>query len=353
MRRALELAQRGLGATHPNPMVGAVVVNEGRIVGEGFHVRVGGAHGEVAALQSAGAAAHGATLYVTLEPCAHHGRTPPCTDAILAAGIARVVYAADDPNPMAAGGADVLRAAGVLVDGGVARQEARSANAAFFHRHEHETPFVALKLALSIDGAVAVAPGVRSQITGDEAQRHTHRLRAAHDAVMVGSRTAAIDDPLLTVRCAEAGRQPVRVVLDSHAGLRLDSKLAATANVAPVTVVCGDDVASDRREALHHAGVRTLAVPRTAEGVDVRAAVDALWDEGIRSILVEGGPRLADALLRGGLLRRMYLFIAPASLGAGAVPGFSGPARLAGWHCVAAERVGRDALLTFDPAEHP
>jgi diaminohydroxyphosphoribosylaminopyrimidine deaminase / 5-amino-6-(5-phosphoribosylamino)uracil reductase len=349
MRRALQLAHLGLGATHPNPMVGAVVVRDGRVVGEGFHARHGGAHGEIVALASAGEAARGATLYVTLEPCAHHGRTPPCTDAILAAGIVRVVYAAEDPNPEAAGGAEILRKAGIQVEGGVERAQARSANAVFFHTHEHATPFVAVKLALSLDGAVAGATGTRTPITGGEAQQRTHRLRAAHDAVMIGSRTAAIDDPLLTVRCADAGRQPLRIVLDSNASLALDSQLAATLSHAPVTVICGDHVAASRLEALHQAGIHTIAVKRSSEGIDLGAAFDALTTAGVRSILVEGGPRLVEALLAQERVSRMYIFMAPRVLGGGAVPAFTNPGLLDDWRCIAAEPLGRDALLIFDP----
>jgi diaminohydroxyphosphoribosylaminopyrimidine deaminase / 5-amino-6-(5-phosphoribosylamino)uracil reductase len=351
MRRALELAHLGLGGSHPNPLVGAVVVREGVIVGEGWHERHGAAHGEVNALHRAGAAAVGATLYVTLEPCAHHGRTPPCTDAIIAAGIRRVVFAAEDPNPKAAGGAQLLRAAGIEVAGGVERSAARSVNALFFHTHEEDTPFVALKLAMSLDGGIAAAPGARTQLTGAEAQRVTHRLRAAHDAVLIGSGTARADDPLLTVRLFHGQRQPARIVLDSEGAISLNSKLVATARDGPLFVICGNDVAGERLQQLQNMGVRILAVPRGTGGVDLRSALRAVQAEGVQSILVEGGSAVANAFLAAGLVHRLSLFLAPRILGAGTLPAFTVPGTIDGWRCTRAQTVGDDAFLTFDPPE--
>jgi diaminohydroxyphosphoribosylaminopyrimidine deaminase / 5-amino-6-(5-phosphoribosylamino)uracil reductase len=352
MRRALALAQQGRGATHPNPLVGAVVVQHGRVVGEGWHSRFGGPHAEVLALQAAGDDARGATLYVTLEPCAHHGRTPPCTDAVIAAGIARVVFAAADPNPVAAGGTAVLEAAGIIVHGGVEEDAARSQNAVFLHAHERSTPYVALKLAVSLDAALAAAPGRRTQLTGADAMTETHRLRASHDAVLIGSGTARTDDPLLTVRAFTPHRQPARVVLDTDATLSTASQLAASVAAGDVFVVAGDDVAPEQRAALDAAGISLRTVPRAAGGVDLAAALAVLRHEGIRSILVEGGATLAAALLRDGLVNRIHLFVAPLLLGPGAVPAFPVAAPLDGWRCVAADRCGDDALLVFDPAEN-
>jgi diaminohydroxyphosphoribosylaminopyrimidine deaminase / 5-amino-6-(5-phosphoribosylamino)uracil reductase len=200
MRQALVLAARGRGLVHPNPLVGAVIVRNDAIIAAGYHEEYGGAHAEVNALRSAGEAAAGARMYVTLEPCTHHGRTPPCTDAILAARIGDVVIAASDSNPVATGGADILRAAGVRVTTGILERESRRLNAIFHHWHEHGTPFVTLKLATSAEGHIAAAPGVRTAITGPIANAEVHRMRAMHDAILVGIGTALTDDPLLTVR---------------------------------------------------------------------------------------------------------------------------------------------------------
>jgi diaminohydroxyphosphoribosylaminopyrimidine deaminase / 5-amino-6-(5-phosphoribosylamino)uracil reductase len=357
MRRALELALRGRLGTHPNPMVGAVLVRDGRVVGEGWHREYGGPHAEVEALVAAGEAARGATLYVTLEPCSHHGRTPPCTDALIAAGIARVVIAAEDPNPAARGGAVRLQAAGLEVVTGVERAAARSLNAAFFHVHERGTPFVALKLALSLDGLIAARPGERTSITGPEVQAETHALRAAHDAVMVGSVTARVDDPLLTVRRVTTPRQPIRIVIDSEAGLDPGSRLVATVADAPVWVVCAEDAPAAHRRRLEREGVRVLAVPRGSAGdsaarVDLDAAAAALREHGVRVILVEGGAGLAAGLLDAGLVQRLHLFVAPLFLGGPGIPAFAA-SRREEWRFVAVQRLGADVLLTLDPAHAP
>jgi diaminohydroxyphosphoribosylaminopyrimidine deaminase / 5-amino-6-(5-phosphoribosylamino)uracil reductase len=353
MRRALELAHRGLGGTWPNPMVGAVVVRAGEVVGEGFHAQCGGPHAEVVALGDAGEAARGATLYVTLEPCSHHGRTPPCTDAVISAGIARVVYAAADPNPTAAGGAEQLRRGGVAVIGGVEREAARSVNAAFFAGCEGTEPFVALKLATSIDGAIAAAPGERTQLTGAAAAGRTHRLRAHHDAIVVGVGTARIDDPLLTVRGISVERSPARVVVDTHASLPLGSQLVRTVEQAPLVLFCAEDAAAERVEALQQAGVTVHLVPREGARLDLAAALAVLAAADMRAVLVEGGAALATALIERGLADRIYLFIAPRFLGAGAVPAFRVATPTAGWRPVRVERLDADTLITFDPAAMP
>jgi diaminohydroxyphosphoribosylaminopyrimidine deaminase / 5-amino-6-(5-phosphoribosylamino)uracil reductase len=240
MRRAITLAEQGWGQTAPNPMVGAVVVREGAIVGEGWHTRYGEAHAEVEALRSAGERARGATMFVTLEPCNHHGRTPPCTEAILAAGIRRVVIAVADPNPVAAGGAERLREGGVDVAIGLGEKSARELNAAFFHSFAVDRPFVQLKLALSLDGAMADHTRHQGWLTGDQARMEVHRLRAGADAVAVGIGTALADDPLLTVRGFTPPRvPPVRVVFDTSARLPLTSRLVQTAREIPVVWSAG------------------------------------------------------------------------------------------------------------------
>jgi len=351
MRRALELAPRGWGRTAPNPMVGCVIVRDGELVGEGWHREYGGPHAEVEALRQAGEAARGATAYVTLEPCAHHGKTPPCTDALIAAEVRRVVYAASDPNSKAAGGAEVLRAAGVEAVGGVEEQAARDANAVFFHAHSPAgaaRPFVALKLALSADARIADRDGGAVWITGEEARAETHRLRACCDAVAAGIGTALADDPLLTVRGEIIPRiPPARVVFDRSLRLPLASKLVRGAAEAPVIAVAGEDAPVERERALEGAGVRVLRAP---EGLE--RTLETLRQAGIRSMFVEGGAALAGSLLRAGAVDRLYLFYAPLFLGPEGLSPFaaleSPPiADAARWRRVATEAFGADTLVTL------
>jgi diaminohydroxyphosphoribosylaminopyrimidine deaminase/5-amino-6-(5-phosphoribosylamino)uracil reductase len=298
MRRALALAEQGWGQTAPNPMVGAVVVRDGRVVGAGYHRRYGGPHAEVEALGAAGDAARGATLYVTLEPCTHYGKTPPCVDAIIAAGVARVVAAVADPSPEAGGGAQRLRAAGIDCMVGSLEAEARELNAPFFHSFTSDRPWVTLKLAVSLDGAIADASRKPGRLTGDDARRETHRLRAGHDAIAVGIGTALADDPALTVRDWPAPRvPPIRVVFDRRARLPLGGQLARTAREAPTWVVTASPAALDgdaraRTAALQAAGLEVLAANA------IPAALRALRGKGVRSILLEGGAHLAGDFLR-------------------------------------------------------
>jgi len=323
MRRALDLARRGWGQTAPNPMVGAIVVRDGVVVGEGFHARYGAEHAEVGALRAAGDRASGATLYVTLEPCNHHGKTPPCAHAVLAAGIARVVAATSDPNPPASGGAERLRGAGVAVDIGIGEDEARELNAPFFHALASDRPWIALKLAMSLDGAIANAAGTRGTrgawLTGPSARREVHRLRAGADAVAVGIGTVLADDPMLTVRDAPTPPPrvpPRRVVFDSELRIPLGAALVRTARVVPTTVIARRADPA-RRDAL------------CAAGVDVRVhdalepALIALASDGVRMLLVEGGARLAASLIEQSLVDRLIIFHAPVVLGTGALNAFA------------------------------
>ena len=349
MRRALELARRGWGRVHPNPMVGAVVVREDAVVGEGCHEEFGGPHAEVIALRAAGDAARGATLYVTLEPCAHHGKTPPCVDAIIAAGIARVVYAAPDPSPQARGGAQRLKDAGIDVIADVERDAARVLNAAFFHIHESGPPFVALKLAMSLDAGIAMAPGVRTSLTGPAALSAMHGLRSGYDAILIGIGTALSDDPLLTVREAPVRTQPVRIVADTTARLPLDSRLVSTLDEAPVWVLCADDAPGDRVAALEAAGVRVLRLRRDGDHIDLKQALATLANEGILTLFAEGGAGLAGSLLALDAVQRMYLFLAPLFLGPGAVPAFGiGRPEHDRWRCTSTDWHGSDVLVTMD-----
>lgn len=323
MRRAIALAERGWGRVHPNPLVGAIIVRGDEVVGEGWHTAFGAPHAEVEALDGAGDAARGATAYVSLEPCAHHGKTPPCTDALVAAGVARVVFGAEDPTTEAGGGAERLRTAGVEVVGGVEREAVRRQNASFFHAAVHGRPWVALKYALSLDGGLARQVGERTLVTGAEAQADTHRLRAGHDAILVGSGTARVDDPLLTVRGAvDPIRPPLRVIVDTAARLAPTARVLQTVDEAVVVLLVSDDADASRTARLEEAGARVVPVTSGDGGLDLAAALDALWTLEVRSVLCEGGGRLGSALLRSRLASRLYVYYAPILLGRDAVPGF-------------------------------
>lgn len=344
MGRALELAEVGWGRVQPNPLVGAVVVRDGSIVGEGAHREFGGPHAEVEALRQAGADAADATLYVTLEPCVHHGKTPPCTDAVRDHGIRRLVYAVPDPNPEARGGAEQLRGAGVEVVSGVEEARARRQNALFLRPLETGRPFVALKLALTLDAAIAAAPGERTRITGQEGEKEVHRLRSAFDAILVGARTARIDDPELTVRHGPQPRTPPRrVVVASEAGLPLDGRLARTARDVPVATFAGPAADAEQVAALERLGVDVVRTDPS----DVEEMLGALWERGVRTILCEGGGRLASSLLEADCVDRLYLLYAPRVFGHGAVPAFPGGARFQGT-VTASRGLGRDTLITID-----
>lgn len=317
MDEALALARQGWGQTAPNPMVGAVLYSGDRKVGEGFHARFGDAHAETVAISAAGGTAKGGTLYVTLEPCAHHGKTPPCTEAVIAAGIARVVIATRDTNPAASGGAERLRAAGIAVDIGTRETEARELNAAFFHSAGADRPWVTLKLALSLDGAIAGAGRVGGWLTGEESRRTVQSMRAGADAIAVGVQTALADDPQLTARSDPPPRlPPLRVVFDRSARLSSQSILARTARGTPTIIVTAT---STRMPAdLENLGVEQLM----AEDVD--DALRQLRKRGVLSLIVEGGAGLAASFLAGDNVDRLVIFRAPIILGAGALGAFSG-----------------------------
>jgi diaminohydroxyphosphoribosylaminopyrimidine deaminase / 5-amino-6-(5-phosphoribosylamino)uracil reductase len=350
MRRALALAERGWGHTAPNPMVGAVVVRDGSVVGEGWHGHYGGPHAEVEALRAAGEGARGATLYVSLEPCNHEGKTPPCTDAILAAGVRRVVAACDDPSSVAQGGARRLRDAGLEVLVGVEESAARELNASFFHALRSDRPFVQLKLALSLDGALADHSRMPGWLTGEDARREVHRLRAGADAIAVGIGTVLADDPELTVRHAPPPRvAPTRVVFDTSARLPRTSKLARGAADVPVVVVCWAPEPA-HAAALEHTGVTLLHAATS------RDALVALRERGVRSILVEGGATLASALVQEALVDRLVIFRAPLVLGGGALNAFGSvpPTRAEDaqrWRLLGTRRFGDDEMSVYAPPD--
>lgn len=317
MRHALGLAALGLNTTDPNPRVGCVLVRDGHVVGEGWHERAGGPHAEVCALESAGEAARGATAYVTLEPCAAQGRTPPCTAALVEAGVARVVYAVADPNPKMSGGAEKLRAAGIEVSGGLLASEARELNVGFFSRHERALPWVRVKLGASLDGRTALASGASRWITGNRARADVQLYRARSSVVLTGAGTVLADDPELNVRLDGAGRQPLRVVLDRALRVPPGARVYAAGGSAAVFSVAPDP---GRRAALEQQGVCVEVLPAGEGGVDLAAALARLAAWPANEVWVEAGPRLTGALLVAGLVDELVVYVAPCLLGPQAQP---------------------------------
>jgi diaminohydroxyphosphoribosylaminopyrimidine deaminase/5-amino-6-(5-phosphoribosylamino)uracil reductase len=323
MSRALALAERGRGRTSPNPMVGALVVDrDGVIVGRGAHEFAGGPHAEVHALNEAGARAVGATLYCTLEPCSHTGRTGPCAPLVAAAGIARAVIATEDPNPLVGGkGARYLREHGVDVLIGVLGRPAARLNRAFFTLMQRRRPFVTMKVAVSADGRIAAAPGVRTKLTGDAADRIVHRERAEVDAIAIGSGTVLADDPLLTSRLVHRVRPLVRVVFDTRLRTPPTARLLSTLGAGPVIIVTTPNSAAaapGRVQALVDAGAAVEIVERP--GAPLEAALERLGTMGVTSMIVEGGTSLHRAFWDAGLVDRVQIFVAPVTLGPGGVP---------------------------------
>jgi diaminohydroxyphosphoribosylaminopyrimidine deaminase/5-amino-6-(5-phosphoribosylamino)uracil reductase len=349
MDRALELAWRGWGKVHPNPLVGAVVLAGGEPVGEGWHAEYGGRHAEPEALDRAGPRAADATLVVNLEPCLHQGLQPPCTDAILHAGVKRVVVAVADPNPIAAGGAERLRAAGVEVEVGLRGEEARAQNAAFLHRiRDSSRPFVALKLATTLDGQIADLAGHSRWVSGEEARDFVHWLRAGFDAVGVGGRTVRADDPSLTVRGNVQPRNaPRRIIFDAGADLDPQLALVRSARETPTILVTAPSAPGGRVARLEAAGLTILRSP------DLAGAMHSLRAMDVTSLLVEGGGRLAGALLSNDLVDRYYWIQSPLWLGDRGVPAVSGlPSgpieRAERWRVVERRSLGADTLLVLD-----
>jgi len=337
MDAALEAG--ALGTPSPNPHVGAAVVRDGKILGRGHHERAGEDHAEIAALREAGASARGATLYVTLEPCNHEGRTPPCTDAVIAAGIARVVIGCRDPNPhVAGGGVEKLVGAGVRVDVGCREAEARKLIAPWSKFVTTGLPYVTLKLGLSLDGRIASRTGSSKWVTGPEARARVHLLRAHHDAVVIGIGTALADDPRLTVRDAP-GQSPLRIIFDTKLRLPLSGRLVQSAREVPTWVICTTDAPSSAEGQLTERGVEVLRAPPSAEGrIDPIAALRMMASRGIVAAMIEGGAELAGSVLAGAVVDELHAFIAPILLGPRGRPGavdWAGPATPADAPCIA------------------
>src|SRR5688572_25372270 len=319
MDLALELAARGWGQVAPNPMVGAVIFAGDEKVGEGFHARFASPNAEAEAIRQAGERASGARLYVNLEPCNQEGRNPPCVDAIIRAGITRVVIAAADPNPVAAGGAERLRNAGVQVDFGPRAREAKELNAPFFHALTSDRPWITLKLAMSLDGAIAGVKRVGGWLTNQASRAMVQRIRANSDAIAVGIETALVDDPQLTARTDPPPRvSPMRVIFDRSARLPSTSRLARTARQIPTLIVTSYGV--EPGEELKACGVESLAAKNLPD------ALSKLYERGVKSLLVEGGAGLAASFLGSGLIDRLVIFRAPIVLGSGALNAFAGVA---------------------------
>lgn len=325
LRRAIDLAERGRGSAHPNPVVGCVVVDaEDEVVGEGWHERAGQPHAEIVALRQAGERARGSTVYVTLEPCGHHGRTAPCTEALIAAGVAQVVYGLEDPNPQAGGGAQRLREEGIEVTSGVLADEVAMQNEVFVHVHRHGRVHVTLKLAQSLDGRVAARDGSSRWVTSEQARVAVHALRAESDAVAVGSGTVIADDPRLTVRDAAVPRgQPRTVVFDGRGRTPVDARVVREGTIVLTT----DRSETGWRREVEDGGAEVVVTDATSDGtgVELAAALRELRDRELAAVLVEGGPTLAGALMRAGLVDRLVLHVAPAIIGADGLASVQGP----------------------------
>ena len=326
MALALKLAVKGNGYTSPNPMVGAVVVKDGRIIGQGYHHRYGEPHAEVEALRQAGPQAQGATLYVTLEPCNHQGQTPPCTEAVLAAGIYRVVIANPDPNPrVTGGGAAFLRDKGLIVDCGLLADFGSRLNEAFFKAATTGLPFIIAKAAASLDGKIATRTKDSHWITGPKARTWVHRLRHQVDAILVGVGTVMADDPQLTTRLPGGkGKDATRIILDSHLRLPLNSQVVNLKSTAPTWVVCTDSASPDKMAAVQSLGAEIVIAPSRDNRVDLVALLKILGERRINSLLIEGGAEVHGAFFAAGLVDKFHLFLAPKFIGGRQSPGILG-----------------------------
>ncbi|HIU63869.1 MAG TPA: bifunctional diaminohydroxyphosphoribosylaminopyrimidine deaminase/5-amino-6-(5-phosphoribosylamino)uracil reductase RibD [Candidatus Avacidaminococcus intestinavium] len=316
MKRALTLAERAKGQTSPNPLVGAVIVDsDGNLISEGYHHRAGEDHAEVVALKTAGTRARGATLYVTLEPCSHYGRTPPCAKAIVKAGIKRVVVATLDPNPLVSGkGVAILTAANISVTLNVLQEEATKLNEVFFHWITQQRPFIALKYAMTLDGKIATASGDSKWITGEQARAYGHYLRSIYDAILVGKGTVLADDPSLTVRLIK-GRNPIRIVLDTHLSIPLTATLLND-GLAPTWIVCSANAALEKMSCLQKkVGVEVITVPLTNGQLSIAALMKELAKRNVTSVLVEGGSLVHGSFCDAALVEKVYAFIAPKIIG--------------------------------------
>lgn len=317
MNHAIRLAKQGLGWTNPNPIVGAVIVKEGKIIGEGYHARYGELHAERNAIHSLTESAQGATMYVTLEPCCHYGKTPPCTEAILEQGIRRVVIGSRDPNPNVAGkGAALLKASGIIVEEGLMQEECDRLNRVFFHYITAGTPYVVMKYAMTLDGKIATHTGASQWITGEKARNQVQNMRHQYMGILAGIGTVLKDDPMLNVRL-EGKKSPVRIICDSHLRIPLDSKICQTSRQYPTLVACG----AENKEAaakLEELGIEVISVPDPQGRVDLKRLMEELGRRNIDSVLIEGGGELNESALRAGIVQEIKVFVAPKLFGGSA-----------------------------------
>ena len=350
MRQAIALALKGTGRVNPNPLVGAVVVKDGRVIGEGYHQQYGCPHAERNALAACTESPAGATIYVTLEPCCHHGKNPPCTQALIQAGVSRVVVGSADPNPLVAGkGIAQLKAAGIQVEEGCLQAECDAINFIFFHYITTKQPYLALKYAMTTDGKIACHTGVSRWITGETARHHVHQLRNKYAAIMVGTGTLLADDPELTCRI-ENGNNPVRIVCDTQLRTPLSAKLVTTATEVPTIIAtcCQDEI---RHKPYQEAGCQVWVLPAKNEVVDLHALLQRLGQEKIDSVLVEGGGQLNWSLLQAGLVQRVYTYIAPKIFGGSTAKspvggkGVDTPQQAFQMKVVSTQQLGDDFLL--------
>jgi diaminohydroxyphosphoribosylaminopyrimidine deaminase/5-amino-6-(5-phosphoribosylamino)uracil reductase len=353
MQRALDLAALALGRTSPNPVVGAVVVKDGLIVGEGYHQKAGTPHAEINALLQAGEHARGADIYVTLEPCSHYGKTPPCVNALIEAGVKRVVAAVLDPNPLVSGqGMNILKQAGIQTQVGVLEQSARRLNEAFFKYITTKRPFVALKTAITMDGKIATCQGSSRWITGEEARRYVHRLRNQFDGIMVGIGTVLADDPLLNTRLDnEETQDPVRIIVDGQLSLPLDSQIVKTSYKQSTLVYTSHTADENREAALKEKGVEVIRIDGCQDNLNLDQLMGDLGQRQLISVLVEGGAGLNASLLEQRLIDKIYWFIAPKMVG-----GINAPGPIAGagvhtmdeallLHDMRVQQIGADLLI--------
>ncbi|RYL95467.1 bifunctional diaminohydroxyphosphoribosylaminopyrimidine deaminase/5-amino-6-(5-phosphoribosylamino)uracil reductase RibD [Sporolactobacillus sp. THM7-4] len=353
MKLAIDLARATIGQTSPNPAVGAVVVNQGEIVGTGAHLKAGEAHAEVNALRMAGKRADGGTIYVTLEPCSHFGRTPPCADLIIRSGLRKVVIASRDPNPLVSGrGIERMRQAGIIVETGVLQKEADQLNPFFFHFIRHRTPYVTLKIASSLDGKTATAGKESQWITGEESRRDGHRLRKIHDAILVGIGTVLADDPSLTVCSGIEGRNPVRIVLDTHLRIREDARILND-GAAPTWIFTGKGIDRNKAFRIQNDDVAVIRMP--AETIKIRQLLEYLGKKEITSLLVEGGATVHGSFVLAHAYNRVIAYLAPKLIGGiDALPsvGGAGIEKLADAQELSfenVEKLGRDLKITLIP----
>lgn len=353
MRRAIELAKRGEGWTNPNPMVGAVIVKDGKIIGEGYHAKCGELHAERNAIAALSESAEGATLYVTLEPCCHHGKTPPCTDAILEQKIARVVIGSRDPNPKVSGkGAAILRSAGVIVTEDFLREECDKLNPIFFHYITTKTPYVVMKYAMTADGKIATKTGASKWITGPQAREEVQRMRHRYMGIMAGIQTVLADDPLLNVRLS-GKKSPIRIICDSGLRIPLESQICQTADQYR-TIVAYAKADAPKAARLKNIGIEVIECPDAQGKVDLKRLMAYLGEQGIDSVLLEGGGALNDSALRAGIVQKVMVFVAPKLFGGatGKTPvaglGVETPDEASLLKLINVRQIGDDLLLEYD-----